>query len=65
MRDTVHKDKITSKVVKVIGFGSPNGVDEDEFSESNAAVLIIDMSDKIARGDLSSGSSEDWLLTKE
>ena len=49
--DALYKDKITKKLVKLIGFGSINGTDVDYFHKTNSSIPAVDTNTKIAEGD--------------
>lgn len=51
MKDILYKDNITNKPVKVIGFGSINGIDELDFSNNNQSIPIINTNNRIAATD--------------
>ncbi|MAV94315.1 MAG: glycosyltransferase family 1 protein [Euryarchaeota archaeon] len=51
LKDTLYKDNITNKSVKVIGSGSINGIDEHDFSRNNQSIPIINTNKRIAETD--------------
>lgn len=51
LKDTLYNDNITNKPVKLIGFGSINGIDEHDFSNNNQSIPTINASNRIAATD--------------
>ena len=51
IKDSVYNDNITNKPVKLIGFGSINGIDEDYFSNNNRSIPTINSRNRIAETD--------------
>jgi glycosyltransferase involved in cell wall biosynthesis len=51
VKDALYDDNITKRPVRLIGFGSINGIDEYYFSNNNQSIPTINFSNRIAQTD--------------